>query len=91
MFLTLNFTLNSSIVNFTNFFRIKPSPFLIVEKFEKSFYVSEVYKVYECIANIALIKEIYGKVEKVEFVFEFFVKGYQHLLFSIFVGNVSNH
>lgn len=91
MFLAFNLTLYSSIVDFADFLRIKPCPFLIVKGPVKCLNVFNVYKINKSISYVAVVKEVYRQIKKVELIFEFLVQCDQHLFLGVFVGDVSNH
>lgn len=91
MSFALNFTLNSCVVNFANLFRVESCPLLIIECLIEQLDVLQIDEVYEGISYIAFIEKIYGKIKKVELIFEFSVYGCEHLLFCIFIGNVPDH
>lgn len=91
VFLALNFTLYSSIVDLAYFLRVKSGPFLIIEGFVKCFYVLHAHKIDESITNIAFVEKIYWQIKKVKFILELFINGGQHLLLGILVGDVSYH
>ena len=89
--LTLDLALNSGIVDFTDLLRIESGPLLVIEGLVEQLNILQIYKVDECVADVAFVKEINGKVEKIELVFELSVYGCEHLLFCIFIGNIPDH
>ena len=91
MSLALHLTLNPSIVDLAYFLTVKPSPLLIIKSPIESLNILKFAEINESIANIALIKEVNRKIEKVEFVLEFSIYGRQHLLLGILIGYVSDH
>ena len=75
MSLALHLTLNPSIVDLAYFLTVKPSPLLIIKSPIESLNILKFAEINESIANIALIKEVNRKIEKVEFVLEFSIYG----------------
>lgn len=91
MLFTLLLSLDSSIVNFANLFRIKKFPFFAMKIIVKVLYIRNCTKINKCIAHVTVIVKIDGQIKKVKFSFEFFVDRQQHLFLGILVGNVSDH
>lgn len=91
MLFTFNSTLNSCIVYFTNFFRIKSGPFLIVKTFVEILNILQINKINKSITNITVIEKINWQIEEIKLILKFSIKSIYHLFFSIFVRNVSNH
>ena len=91
MFLALNFTLYSSIVDFAYFLRVKPRPFLIVKSLIKRFNIFHANKVNEGVSHVAVIKEIDWEVKEVKLIFEPFIQCHKHLLLSVLIRDIPNH
>ncbi len=91
MFFAFHSALNSSVVYFANFLRVKSCPFLVVKTPIKGLNILNVNKIDKSIANVTVVKKIYRQIEKVKLVFELPIKSIKHLLLSVFIRYVPYH
>lgn len=91
MLFALGFSLDSRIVNSTNFFAVKLLPLAPVEFEVEPLHRLQRAEVDECVSDVAVVQEVYGQVEEVEFPAELVIQQLQDLLLRILVRDVPHH
>lgn len=91
MLLTLDLSLNSSVVNFADLLGVESSPLLVVEGPVERLDFLHTDKVDEGVSHVTVVEEVNRQVEEVKLVLELLIQRSQHLLLSVLVGYVPYH
>ena len=91
MLFALYSALDSRIVDFADFLRVKARPFLIIERLVEPFDVFHAHEIDERITNVAVVEKVHWQVEEIKLIFELLIERNQHLLLRVLVGDVSDH